>query len=93
MMKMTTAMKMGLGSFAVCFALGALAADPAISDVTVRQRWPWSRLVDIDYVLSGATQNVDIAVSGFNGANPLSLTEPSLKGSRRTGVSPTSGSA
>ena len=81
-MKMKTAMKMALGSFAVCFALGALAADPAISDVTVRQRWPWSRLVDIDYVLSGATQNVDIAVSGFNGANPLSLTESSLTGDR-----------
>jgi len=73
-------MKMVLGSFAVCFAFGAAAEGPAISDVTVRQRWPWSKLVDIDYVLSGATQSMDIALSAFNGPNPLPLTEASLTG-------------
>ncbi len=30
----------------------ALATDPMNSDVVVRQRWPWRRLVNIDYVLS-----------------------------------------
>jgi len=77
---MTTAMKMVLASVAACLALGAMAETPVISDVTVRQRWPWSKLVDIDYVLSGAAQDMDIAVSAFNGANPLTLTETSLTG-------------
>ena len=33
-------MKKILGSFAACFALGAVAAEPTVSDVVVRQRWP-----------------------------------------------------
>ena len=77
---MTTTMKMVLGSFAVCLAFGAVAEGPAISDVTVRQRWPWSKLVDIDYVLSGATQNMDVALLAFNGPNPIPLTAASLTG-------------
>jgi formylglycine-generating enzyme required for sulfatase activity len=74
-------MKMGLGSFAVCFALGALAADPTVSQVTVRQRWPWSRLVDIDYVLAcDQGQSVDVAVNAYNGADPLDVPERSFTG-------------
>ncbi|MDD4017853.1 MAG: formylglycine-generating enzyme family protein [Kiritimatiellae bacterium] len=75
---MTTTAKMILGSFAACLAVGALAAE--VSQVTVRQRWPWSRLVDIDYVLSDVTQSVDIAVSGHNGVNPVELPGHSLSG-------------
>ena len=65
-----------------CFApLFSLAGDPAISQITVRQRWPWSRLVDIDYVLTGdATQRVDIAVTANNGSVPLALQSGSLTG-------------
>lgn len=60
----------------------AFAGDPTITDVTVRQRWPWSKLVDIDYVLScdDPEQRVDIAVSGFNAAMPLALPLASLSG-------------
>jgi len=80
-MKMTTAMKTALGSFAVCLALSAVAADPAISDVTVRQRWPWSRLVDIDYVLTcDATQRVDVALSAYDGSTALSFPLNALSG-------------
>ena len=80
-MKMTTAMKMILGSFAVCLALNALADDPTIGQVTVKQRWPWSRLVDIDYVLScDPTQKVDIAISAYNGSTALMLPTESLSG-------------
>ncbi|MDD4018787.1 MAG: formylglycine-generating enzyme family protein [Kiritimatiellae bacterium] len=75
---MTTTKKMVFGSIAVCFALGTCAAE--ISGVTVRQRWPWSRLVDIDYVITDATQAVDIAVSAFNGSTPLTLSDASLSG-------------
>ena len=75
---MTTTMKMILGSFSACLAVGALAAE--VSQVTVRQRWPWSRLVDIDYVLSDVTQSVDIEVSGHNGVNPVDVPAHSLSG-------------
>ena len=73
-------MKMAMGFFVVCLALGAAAAD--ISGVTVRQRWPWSRLVDIDYVLCDATQVVDVAVTAYNGSTPLTLPDGSLSGDR-----------
>ncbi len=82
-MKMT---KILTGMMVVCFAFGAAAEGPAISDVTVRQRWPWSKLVDIDYVLSGATRDMDIALSAFNGETPIDLTAHSLAG-EITGVS------
>ena len=78
---MTTAMKMVLGSFAACLALGAVADDPAISQVTVRQRWPWSRLVDIDYVLGcGEGQSVDVTVTAYNGTDALDVPLSSFTG-------------
>ncbi len=62
-----------------CLTLGVFADGPVISDVKVRQRWPWSRLVDIEYVLSShPTQRMDIAVSAFNGSEPLPLPLGSL---------------
>jgi formylglycine-generating enzyme required for sulfatase activity len=80
-MKMTTTVKATMVIFAACLALGALATEPSISGVTVRQRWPWSRLVDIDYVLScEPLERVDIAVIAYNGSEPLSLPDGSLSG-------------
>jgi len=72
---------MVLAGFIGCLALNAVAVDPAISDVTVRQRWPWSRLVDIDYVLTcDATQRVDVALSAYNGSTALSFPLNALSG-------------
>ena len=42
-------------------ALGA-AAESSISDVVVNQRWPWNEKVDVDFVLSGETSDVDVTV-------------------------------
>ncbi len=54
--------------------LGALADGLTVSDVTVRQRWPWSRWVDIDYVLTGEVgQKADVAITGYNGATALDI--------------------
>ena len=67
--------------FSACFALTAPADDPTVTDISVRQRWPWSRLVDIDYVLNGdAAQRIDIAVSASDGSVPLTLPITSLSG-------------
>lgn len=58
-------------------------AEPVVSQVTVRQRWPWSRLVDIDYVLEGVEGGMwDIEVRAFDGTTPLDLPFASLSGDR-----------
>ncbi|MDD4623691.1 MAG: hypothetical protein PHG71_10700 [Kiritimatiellae bacterium] len=50
-------------------------------DIVVRQRWPWNRRVDIDYVLDcEATQRWDVAVSAFDNDTPLDLPADSLSG-------------
>ena len=57
------------------------ASEPEIRGVIVNQRWPWSRLVDIDYVLvCDSTQQWDVAISAYNGQTPLSLPMASLSG-------------
>ena len=63
------------------FAAAGAMADPVISQVTVRQRWPWSRLVDIDYVLTHDTDDpVDVALDASDGVTPLALPSESLTG-------------
>jgi len=64
-----------------CLTLNAVAADPTISDVVARQRWPWSQLVDIDYVLTcDATQRVDVVLTAKDGSTTLTLPPESLSG-------------
>ena len=80
-MKTTSGIRIALASLVGCLTWGALAADPAISDVVVRQRWPWSRQVDIEYVLScETTQRVDVALTAFDSATLLTLPAQSLSG-------------
>ena len=78
---MKTIMRMVCGFFASSFVFGALADGPAVSDVVVRQRWPWSRLVDINYMLDGGDgQRADVQLSAFDGFTKLSLPWASLSG-------------
>ena len=64
-----------------CFVFSAMADGPTISNVEVRQLWPWSRLVNIDYTLnSEAGKSMDVRLSAFDGTNVLSLPECSLSG-------------
>ena len=80
-MQTTTSMKFLLASFMGCLTVGTLFADPVISDVVVRQRWPWDRRVDIDYVLAcDSTQRVDIALTAFNSATALTCPAGSFSG-------------
>jgi formylglycine-generating enzyme required for sulfatase activity len=80
-MKTIKVLGMVVASWVGCLALSAFADVPTISDVVVRQRWPWSRLVNIDYALDCADgQNMDIRLSAFNGTTPLPLPEGSLSG-------------
>ncbi|MFA7173440.1 MAG: SUMF1/EgtB/PvdO family nonheme iron enzyme [Kiritimatiellia bacterium] len=73
--------KILIGMMVIFVSVSAMAADPTISNVMVQQRWPWSRLVDIDFVLScDATQRMDIAVSAYNGSDPLDVQVSSFSG-------------
>lgn len=65
------------------FALSAWAHGATISDVTVRQRWPWDRKVDIDYVLSSEPgQLSDVLITARNGTQTLVLPDASFTGER-----------
>ena len=51
---------------AFCIALliaGSANADPSISNVSARQRWPWNSLVDVDFSVDGAAAGEAYAVS------------------------------
>lgn len=43
-------------------ALGAFA-ESTVSDVLVNQRWPWSEKVDVDFLLSGETSDVEVTAT------------------------------
>ena len=81
-------------AFAVLFSLVATSAlglenngGYVISEVSVRQRWPWDRKVDIDFHLAkpaGASsdQAVVIGVAITNGTEGIEISEDSLAGNR-----------
>lgn len=58
---------------ALILAPAALCADPSVERVVVRQQWPWSTDVKVEYSLSGvdAGNPVDISVRAFNGSVEL----------------------
>ncbi|MFA7173439.1 MAG: formylglycine-generating enzyme family protein [Kiritimatiellia bacterium] len=73
--------KVLIGMMVTFLSVCAMADDPTIDSVMVQQRWPWSRLVDIDFVLScDATQRMDITVSAYNGSEPLDVPASSFSG-------------
>ena len=44
-------------------AMVAIAADPVVSDVTAKQRYPWNGMVDIDYTITGDATGMSLEVS------------------------------
>ena len=63
------------------FSVAALNAA-VIEQVIVRQQWPWSTDVKVEYKLSGVTKPVDLAVQAFNGATELALPAEAITGDR-----------
>ena len=67
-----------------CLALGAFAVDPTVSDVVVRQRWPWDQRVDIEYKLNCGDPNseayIRIDLYDGSGTAPLGIPLDSLSG-------------
>ena len=60
--------------------LTALADTDRVSLVSARQRWPFSRLVDVSYTVSGATDPVDIRVAIMNGSETIPVPETAIEG-------------
>ena len=81
MKKKTAIRKSVAGLFAACLVLGAWAEGPTVTGVTVRQRWPWSRQVDIDYTLEcDPDQRADITMRAYNGTADVRIPIESLSG-------------
>lgn len=77
----TVTLKTFLSCLIGIVCLKTLAVEPSVSQVTVRQRWPWSRLVDIDYVLNADPDTAyDIQVQAFNGAQHLEIPANAFSG-------------
>ena len=69
-----------LTTFAASILACAASADTAtISDVTVRQLWPWSGDVDIGFTVSGTNTAVKF-VAQYDGVEPFELKEHDLSG-------------
>ena len=74
-MKKTTALK----AFAITilhFTFSILhftAQGAVIQQVIVRQQWPWSTDIKVEYKLAEVTAPVDISVRAFNGNAELPL--------------------
>ena len=77
-------MKTFLFAFASICAVAVHAAD--IGRVIVRQQWPWSTNINVDFELSGVSPSApaDISLRCFNGASeiPAATVEAALSGTR-----------
>ncbi len=58
------------------------AHGAVIQQVIVRQQWPWSTDVKVEYKLAEVTSPVDISVKAFNGNTELPLPVTAITGNR-----------
>jgi len=80
-MRVTVTEIMTAAVLAGFITFGAMADGPTVSDVVVRQRWPWNRLVDISYSLDCVDgQHADVQIKAFDGETELTLEADSLSG-------------
>ena len=68
--------------FAISFLSAVAVADAVdpVGNLTVRQRWPFSRLVDMSFTLSGLTEPVDVAISFSNGSRKYEIPDNAISG-------------
>ena len=48
-------------------------AETAVSHIVVNQRWPWSEKVDVDFILSGETNDVEVTATWDAHPEPYAL--------------------
>ena len=71
-----------LNAFLVSALATAALNAAVIEQVIVRQQWPWSTDVKVEYKLSGVTKPVDLTVKAYNGDVELPLPTTAVKGER-----------
>ena len=73
---------MNKAKFLFAFLLTASVAAQAaeITKVIVRQQWPWSDAIKVEYVIRGVTSPVDISVTAFDGDTELQVPASALSG-------------
>jgi len=59
-------------TFLMAAALTA-QAESSLSKVVVNQRWPWSEKVDVDFILSGETNDVEVTATWDQHPEPFRL--------------------
>ena len=85
-------MKKNARSFALgflgCLAGLACAADPTLSVTAIRQDWPWSPLVNIDFTLAGgdAGAKYDVSMRGFVRGSEIDMPGISFTGGSLSGL-------
>ena len=63
----------------ISLASAVMAETASIENVIVRQRWPWSKVVDIDFTVKGGSTGVKF-VAKYDGAEQFVLAEKDLTG-------------
>ena len=78
-MNMTTTIRTAALAVAM---FGSVANGATIDEIIVRQQWPWSTDVRVEYRVTGVTDPVDISVAAYDGDTPLDASRlaSSMKG-------------
>ena len=71
-----------LNAFLVSVLSAAALNAAVIEQVIVRQQWPWSTDVKVEYKISAVTNPVDITVEAYNGDTELPLPNAAITGER-----------
>lgn len=68
-------------AFVFCLMLSPVVCvgDAGIENVIIRQRWPWSNVVDIDFVVTGEATGIKFTAK-YDGADEFVLAEKDLSG-------------
>ena len=61
-----------IGIVALSAAMVTTASAATVEQVVVRQQWPWSTDVRVEYSITGVTSPVDVTVTAFSGNELLS---------------------
>ena len=69
---------------AIILATGASVVSAVdVSDVVVQRRWPWSRLIDVEFVIdgeAGAGARYDVTLTARNGTEELTVPSAAISG-------------
>ena len=71
MSKTTTGTCAKAAALVVVAAFATMAQAAKVDDVKVRQLWPWSTDIKVEYTLSGVTAPVDISITAYDGERQL----------------------